>query len=239
MKILAIGNSFSQDATRFLQPISDHSLFVRNLFIGGCPLQRHAENLDSMAPDYEYQENGACVRRISLSEALREEAWNCITVQQVSGLSGIAESYEPYLTQLLDAVHAACPQAKIFFHRTWSYHADSTHPEFENYHFSREEMYHAIVAASSQAAQRHSLPIIPVGDFIYRLYPIAEKLGFSLYRDNFHLSYDYGRYAAALIWFLFFTDKSAAQTSFAPENTDSDILALLRREADDFWRDRR
>ena len=47
MNILAIGNSFSQDATRYLKQIGDSSLtdlYVVNLYIGGCPLERHADN---------------------------------------------------------------------------------------------------------------------------------------------------------------------------------------------------
>ena len=37
-KILCIGNSFSQDATRYLEAIADGELFVRNCYIGGCSL---------------------------------------------------------------------------------------------------------------------------------------------------------------------------------------------------------
>ncbi len=48
MKILAIGNSFSQDATRYLQDIAasaGEELFVRNLYIGGCSLEMHSKNI--------------------------------------------------------------------------------------------------------------------------------------------------------------------------------------------------
>ncbi len=44
MKVLAIGNSFSQDATRYLRKIAQASgedMKVVNLYIGGCPLSRH------------------------------------------------------------------------------------------------------------------------------------------------------------------------------------------------------
>lgn len=53
MKILAIGNSFSQDATRYLQDIAasaGENLFVRNLYIGGCSLEMHAKILPKMRP---------------------------------------------------------------------------------------------------------------------------------------------------------------------------------------------
>lgn len=61
-KILSIGNSFSQDATRYLQQIAaadGHPLFARNLMIGGCSLERHAGNVRSGSADYEYQEDAS------------------------------------------------------------------------------------------------------------------------------------------------------------------------------------
>ena len=47
MKILFIGNSFSQNATRYIRQISDGTLFVRNLYIGGCSLETHAKNIEN------------------------------------------------------------------------------------------------------------------------------------------------------------------------------------------------
>ena len=47
MKILAIGNSFSQDATRYLHDIGradNQEVTVASLYIGGCPLDRHFKN---------------------------------------------------------------------------------------------------------------------------------------------------------------------------------------------------
>lgn len=48
MKILSIGNSFSQDAQRYLHRLAKHEgvqLKTVNLYIGGCSLQRHYENI--------------------------------------------------------------------------------------------------------------------------------------------------------------------------------------------------
>ena len=46
IKILAIGNSFSQNATELLQ-LFDNDLYVRNLYIGGCNLKKHTDNAAS------------------------------------------------------------------------------------------------------------------------------------------------------------------------------------------------
>ena len=50
-KILAIGNSFSEDATYYLHQILEHSGIenqVVNLYIGGCSLERHIGKISKM-----------------------------------------------------------------------------------------------------------------------------------------------------------------------------------------------
>ena len=50
IKILAIGNSFSQDATRYLHQFASAAGIdtkVVNLYIGGCPLERHWKNIEN------------------------------------------------------------------------------------------------------------------------------------------------------------------------------------------------
>ena len=49
MKVLAIGNSFSEDATRYLHQIGEAAGVknqIVNLYIGGCPLETHWENIE-------------------------------------------------------------------------------------------------------------------------------------------------------------------------------------------------
>ena len=48
MKLLAVGNSFSQDACTFLHQTAQAQgldLEVTNLYIGGCSLEMHYQNL--------------------------------------------------------------------------------------------------------------------------------------------------------------------------------------------------
>lgn len=61
MKILSIGNSFSQDAHKWLHEIaSNHGMELEtaNLYIGGCSLQTHWENLVNDNAHYELEWNG-------------------------------------------------------------------------------------------------------------------------------------------------------------------------------------
>ena len=56
--------------------------------------------------------------------------------------------------------------------------------------------------------------IVPSGTAIENLYP---RFGERLYRDHLHLSYDLGRYVAALTWAKTLTGKSLQNVRFAPE----------------------
>ena len=50
VKILSIGNSFSEDATAYLHKISEAGncpIDISNLYIGGCSLHMHACNINS------------------------------------------------------------------------------------------------------------------------------------------------------------------------------------------------
>lgn len=60
-KILAIGNSFSEDATKYIHQLAaDGGIDTKvvNLYIGGCSLERHWENIEKDKHDYQYQQDG-------------------------------------------------------------------------------------------------------------------------------------------------------------------------------------
>ena len=104
MRILAIGNSFSQDATRYLHKIAraaGEKLTVVNLYIGGCSLRTHYLNMLTDARKYTIVFNGVSTGfNTSLSEALASDEWDVITLQQASINSGIYDTYTPYITEL-------------------------------------------------------------------------------------------------------------------------------------------
>ncbi len=211
IKILAIGNSFSQDATAYMEYFSDE-VYVRNLYIGGCNLYKHAELVKSAEKEYEYQHCGErCLpERVSLQEALAFEEWDYITVQQASGYSGIEESYFPYIEQLVAHLKART-KAEIVFHQTWAYEKNSTHPHFEWYAKDRDKMWASIQETTKKVCDKLDLRVIYSGETIERLkddpFFDIDKGGVSIHRDGFHLSLNYGRFAAACVWLKFFTGK--------------------------------
>ncbi len=233
MNILCIGNSFSQDATRYLHQVSGETLYVRNLYIGGCSLERHYNNIIENVADYEYQKNGRLMRMISINEALTKKKWDIITVQQVSHFSGMIETYEPYLEFIIGYLKESCPKAKIMLHRTWAYSDDSTHEGYVNYDRSRRKMFDAIVSATSQVAKRYGLEIIPCGDAIEeaRKLPEFDESVRNITRDGFHMSLDYGRYLTALVMYKAFTGADTTKVEYEPCKTDKEINKTLKEIA--------
>ena len=231
MKILSIGNSFSTDAHKWLcklAEINGINIETANLFIGGCSLEAHWENFIGNNTDYSLEINGnEGEKLINIPQALAMNKWDIITFQQASHFSGIAESYEPYLSNLVAEVRKIQPQAKLYFHQTWAYETDSLHPGFADYNHSQQEMFERIVAASRKAAKAIGAEIIPVGTVIQQIRKTVPEFdyqngGLSLCRDGFHLSFDYGRFAAAAVWLLTLTGKKIECGAF--QNFDAALL---------------
>jgi len=234
MKILSIGNSFSEDAQKWLHKLAvaeGCDLETANLYIGGCTLERHWNNMKEDLAAYELGRNGEKTdQMISLLEALTMDKWDVVTLQQASGKSGMPESYLPYLDELAEFVRQLQPQAAIWFHQTWAYESDFTAERYGEYDFDQRQMYTRARDAAHWAAKRISAGLIPVGDVIQNLREQVPEFdyqngGLSLCRDGFHLSLDYGRFAAAACWLRTLTGQNPTVTDF--QEMDPEILKKI------------
>lgn len=225
LSILAIGNSFSQDATAYLHMAAEAAgveTLVVNLYIGGCSLKTHWENMQGDLRAYHYEKNGVGMGLVSLREALTERAWEVVTFQQASHDSGLKETYFPYLRELSAYAKELAPGARQFLHQTWAYAEDSTHEAFVRYHHSQSEMFACLKAAYGEAARELGLPLIRSGELVQRLR--AQGLG-SLCRDGFHIEIPHGRAALALLWLK---TLSGVVSPFSPVGADAEIMAKIR-----------
>ena len=228
LKILSIGNSFSEDSTSYLYALAKNEgkdLKVVNLYIGGCSLERHWENVLENKADYDYQLNGKSMGKlVSIKETLLEDKWDIITLQQCSGYSGLIETYHPYIIELSKYVKEYAPGAKQLIHQTWAYELDSNHEHFSFYENSQEKMYHALIECYDTVAKELSLGIIPFGEVIQalRTLPVFDYKngGKSLCRDGFHMHYVYGRYALAATWYESVLKEDILTTSYIPPVID-------------------
>jgi len=232
LKILAIGNSFSEDSTTYLYSLAESNgveLKIVNLYIGGCSLERHWNNICEDKADYDYQLNGKSTGKlVGIKEVLEEDDWDIITMQQCSGYSGILSSYYPYIINLSNYVKLNAPNAKQLIHQTWAYEIDSDHDQFSYYHNDQEEMYKELVNCYDTVSKELSLDIIPFGKVIQQLRTIPSfdyiNGGKSLCRDGFHMDYIYGRYALAATWFEYVVHGNILENSFVPATSDETVV---------------
>ena len=214
IRVLCIGNSFSWDAVeQELVPLCDAKhvqVEIHNLYYGGCSLQQHAEFLLKDTAAYSHRVCTNAVLRvvkdtITLRQALLDGQYDFISLQQASHDSGIRSSYEPWLTMLIDTVRAYQPNARLFWMQTWAYSKDAKLPAYPRYQCNQQVMWDSIQACTKSQITNHQLPIIPCGQAIQ--YARQTKLGDTLCRDGYHLSYTYGRYTAACVWYEIITGR--------------------------------
>ena len=224
MKILSIGNSFSADAHVYLHSLAKErgiDLDTVNLAIGGCSLETHWNNIVNNSVNYLLGLNGGEEWEkdlVSIEQILKSEAFDAVTLQQVSGYSGQVETYQPYLNDIIAYVRKYQPNAPLYIHRTWAYEIDSQHGDFPKYDCNQEKMHKAICEATNQIAQEVGATLILAGDVIDALRHRVPKFdykngGESVCRDGFHLS-TYARYAVSLAWLATFTKKPVTPMMF-------------------------
>ena len=214
MNILAIGNSFSEDATRYLKKIAEsdnENLTVANLFIGGCPLSLHFQNIQEDKRAYGFQFNGEDTGiLVSIKEAILSRKWDYIAVQQVSNESVNYATYQPYLNDVVAFVREFAPDAKIVVHQTWAYE-EGCKALSDNGFSTGKEMYDALHSAYGTAAySMDAYMTIPSGTLFQSL---AEK-GLNIHRDTQHASFGIGRYALALLWYTCLTGADCTKNTF-------------------------
>ena len=248
MKILAIGNSFSQDATHYLHQIAaadGADFLVANLYIGGCSLQTHRNNILEKKADYLLEINGFSTERyVSVEEALAMEDWDVIVTQQASHDSGKPQTYHPYLEEIVAYLRQVKPDARLYLQKTWAYESDSLHAGFSAYHQNQQEMYDRLSDAYGQAAARIGLPLIPCADVIQELRKREPFLyghgGMSLCRDGFHMNIIYGRYLLSAVWYRTLTGNRISSNPYIPSTplapnaiVDEAVLAVIRQAVDE------
>lgn len=170
IKLLTIGNSFADNATKYLEQMflaSDIEFMLGRMNIGGCSLEKHWNLSEQcvLLPDvkpYQFYKTGSGIEMSSLIDALISEQWDYVTLQQVSDLSFLPESYFPYIEKLHTLVSKYAPQAEIMIHQTWAYRADA--PELVKYEISQEEMFLSLEESYGNAARRLRCRVIPCGE---------------------------------------------------------------------------
>ncbi len=240
IKILAIGNSFSEDAAEsYVDDLANADgvqLVIANMYIGGCSLETHWNNAAANSAAYSYRKivNGikTTLSNKTLQEAITDESWDYITFQQVSQYSGKYTTYFPYLPNLLNYVKglATNPNVKYCMHRTWAYATNSTHSEYDYYKKDQMIMYDSIVAVTNKAAEKVGINIIiPAGTAIQN--GRSSYIGDNFCRDGYHLSLGLGRFTAACTWYEKLLGRPVLSNTFIPSGVSASEANIARNAA--------
>lgn len=219
MKVLSFGNSFSDDAQRYLRSIAASEgvdIETLNLCIPGCPLDRHAEKIKSGERAYFYHYNGeveSIDNFITAEEGITMRDWDVVTLQQVSGCSFKEETFYPYIYEVAAYVREKLPNAKLYIHQTWAYEHGSQRSLDVTDGKGSDFMLAGLRRAYSRARDEIGADgIIPSGELMELL---RVRGAHGIYRDTFHAGSGLGRYAIALLWFKILTGKSVLNNSFS------------------------
>ena len=222
LRILAVGNSFSDDGTEYLPGLLEaagiHNVIVARLYIGGCTLERHCKEYAEGTANYIYYKSTknewvTVSRNATILDGLKDEPWDIITIQQASDDSGLYETYEQGIPKLVSIIRkeAPNPKAAIVWHMTWAYATNSDHRAFPRYGRNQMQMYEAIKDCVDRASKQFNIPVvIPSGEAVqiargtrlnnHDQVPATSKV-YELTRDGYHLTRQHGRYIAACTWF--------------------------------------
>ena len=236
MNILAIGNSFSEDATRYLHGIACADGMYTEVLgaaIGGCSLEWHYRNMLADNKEYLLFFNGYFVGfRITLKEALLSREWDVITIQQVSHLSFNKETYQPYVSALAAYIRQYAPKAKLLLQQTWAYEEGSSRLTDIAGYQTGEAMLADIKKAYGEICDEVGFDgIIPSGEMFAALL----KLGIpKVHRDTFHATLGLGRYALGLLWYRVLTGRSVENNSFCDfdEPISAEEIAIVKKYVD-------
>ncbi len=221
IKVLSIGNSFSQDAQRYLHNVAANEgveMKCMNLYIGGCSLRTHYINMLENKKAYEMEFNGQSTAiRVSISEALASDDWDFVTLQQASHFSFDYDTYVPYIEKLADYVRLYVPKSKILIHQTWAYEQGSERLASVGFCESKE-MFNKIEDAYCKAAKLIQADgIIPCGKNMMQ----AIDAGIlKIHRDTFHAELGIGRYLLAATWYKALTGRNI-QNEFNEFDTET------------------
>lgn len=225
IKILAIGNSFSEDAIEnYLYDLAkevNQPVVIGNLYIGGASIELHTNNIKENKASYSYRktaEDGKKTKtdKVSIADALKDEDWDYISLQQASSYSGQYDIIMNKLPTLVSQVNAMKPiKAKLIYHQTWAYQADSPHKGFANYDNDQLKMFDAINSVSKKMDKSKFFAfVVPSGTAIQNAR--SSSLGDTFTRDGYHLNLDYGRFTAACTWYEKLFGMDVRKNEFIP-----------------------
>ena len=250
LKILMIGNSFSQDTVMWMPAIAKSLGFtdiaVGTLVIGGCTLETHYQKAKNNEAAYEFlYSDGSSWTTLynqTMKDGLRFTDWDYVSLQQQSGNSGNVASYNSDLDNLVDYVKTYTwkgDDVNLVWNMTWAYPTGSNW--FGGlYDNDQMKMYNSIMSAVQEkiVTNDNFTLISPAGTAIQN--GRTSSVLASNYtgddvnmldawnRDGAHLSQYEGRFTSSLSMFCTVTGYTPDEISYVPTNVDTLEAKVIR-----------
>ena len=254
LRILMIGNSFSQDTVMWMPAIAKSLGFtdvqVATVMKGGCTMEQHYDYATNNKAEYEFLygdgNSWTTYKGYTMQQALRFADWDFVTLQQQSGNSGNVASYNSHLDGLIEYVKANTfkrDSIKLVWNMTWAYPTGSSW--FGGlYNNNQMNMYNSITSAVQEkiVTNDNFCLISPAGtaiqngrtSYIGDYYPGEGEAYVNTMdewnRDGAHLSVYEGRFTSSLSMFCTVTGYTPDEISYVPANVD-ELEARVIRES--------
>lgn len=204
LKVLAIGNSFTDDPTAYLDDlvmssgIDSSKLCLYVGVIGGSSLQTWAEK-------YYSNETIDIVKKVGLASVsttsgtlkrIFSQDWDIVVLNQLSNLAINYGSLNPHLKSLRSFIRQDCTNQKvcIAWQSVWSYYKDYTDNPKGIIGWSN------LCSITKEQINKDGIDI-PTGTAIQNARGSSLNTAHDITRDGRHLAFGIGRYIAACTWF--------------------------------------
>jgi hypothetical protein len=258
LKVLTIGNSFSicllKQLPQCAAAMPDCTLDLCSLYIGGCSLERHWNNVVA-ATNEEFRPYGvnwsyASVKdkkdapvakvvvkgKANIPEMLKADKWDVVTLQQASHFSWQPKTYQPFGDNLVKTIRELAPQAQIMVQQTWSY--TPYDGRLKKWGLTPATMHEKLKAAYAEFAKPYGFKIIPTGDAVQdfrKAMPSPDGItgdpcGSPTGKDKFHLNRE-GNYLQACVWLAALFDCDVTKLTYCPDFLPETRAVQMRKSA--------
>lgn len=207
LNILTLGNSFTDDALGYFRELRQSlglkagKVNIYGIYVGSASIEDYVNIFESdehvnNGRLIQYEGNPERWKPVTLRDVLSRH-WDIITLQQRSAFAGDYSTYEPYLSKLIEYIHATCPNddVKLGWELEWG-----TAPKTDN-DPGRSHWEKKVNACKEMLANTPDISfVIPVGTSFQNARALGIKNDRYLTRDNFHVCFGVGRYALTCAW---------------------------------------